>query len=96
MVLNADDTKNILTAVEGIRTLSPALLSTIEKAIDNNSLIRTDLINGISGKGTSGGEKVVQQTVSINATFPNVSNSSEIEEALNNLTNQAIQYSTND
>lgn len=96
LVLNADDTKNILTAVEGIRTLSPALLSTIEKAIDNNSLIRTDLINGISGKGTSGGEKVVQQTVSINATFPNVSNSSEIEEALNNLTNQAIQYSTND
>lgn len=96
LVLNADDTKNILTAVEGIRTLSPTLLSTIEKAIDNNSLIRTDLINGISGKGTSGGEKVVQQTVAINATFPNVSNSSEIEEALNNLTNQAIQYSTND
>ena len=96
LVLNADDTKNILTAVDGIRTLSPTLLSTIEKAIDNNSLIRTDLINGISGKGTSGGEKVVQQTVAINATFPNVSNSSEIEEALNNLTNQAIQYSTND
>lgn len=96
LVLNADDTKNILTAVNGIRTLSPTLLSTIEKAIDNNSLIRTDLINGISGKGTSGGEKVVQQTVAINATFPNVSNSSEIEEALNNLTNQAIQYSTND
>lgn len=96
LVLNADDTKNILTAVEGIRTLSPTLLSTIEKAIDNNSLIRTDLINGISGKGTSGGEKIVQQTVAINATFPNVSNSSEIEEALNNLTNQAIQYSTND
>ena len=96
LVLNADDTKNILTAVEGIRTLSPTLLSTIEKAIDNNSLIRTDLINGISSKGTSGGEKVVQQTVAINATFPNVSNSSEIEEALNNLTNQAIQYSTND
>jgi hypothetical protein len=36
----------------------------------------------------------VDQTVSIDATFPNVSVAAEIEEALNNLINQAVQYAT--
>ena len=38
----------------------------------------------------------VDQTVSIDATFPNVSVAAEIEEALNNLINQAVQYATRD
>ena len=34
----------------------------------------------------------INQNVKIEATFPNVSNHSEIEEAFNNLVNEAAQY----
>lgn len=96
LVLNQEDTKNILTAVEGIRLLSPAMLSAIEKVLDNSSLIKVDMFNDNINRKINQTEKVVQQQVSIEATFPNVSDSREIEEALNNLTNQAIQYSIKD
>ena len=38
------------------------------------------------------GQDQLQQNVSINATFPNVSVASEIEQALSNLVNEAAQF----
>ena len=80
LVLNADDTKNLLSMIEIVRdnlyrTQLQALKSTYSNAI-----------NGIIG---SSGE--FDQNVNINATFPNVSSSYEIEEALKNLVNAAAQ-----
>jgi hypothetical protein len=48
------------------------------------------MIGGV-GTGTLAAQGV-QQTVSINADFPNVSSADEIQEAFNNLVNQAAQY----
>lgn len=72
LVLNADDTKNILAAVAMLRNMTAANLSQIGANI------------GIGGNG-------VEQNVHIDATFPNVTNSNEIQDAFNNLINIAAQ-----
>lgn len=43
-------------------------------------------------QGFSGTKLMVEQNVTISAEFPNVTNSSEIEDAFNNLINEAAQY----
>ena len=82
LVLNADDTKNILDAVSIIRTIASKL--------SGFGLKVADMVGGV-GTGTLAAQGV-QQTVSINADFPNVSSADEIQEAFNNLVNQAAQY----
>ena len=46
--------------------------------------------SGYNGSG-SGSDGILEQNVHIDATFPNVKNATEIEEALNNLVNAASQ-----
>lgn len=82
LVLNSDDTKNILDAVSIIRTIASRL--------GGFGLKVADMVGGV-GTGTLAAQGV-QQTVSINADFPNVSSADEIQEAFNNLVNQAAQY----
>lgn len=86
LILNSDDTKNILSAVAHMRDIVRMKMSSI---------------NGTLGKQTSGvvnktivnkDIQQVEQQVHIDATFPNVSVASEIEEAFSNLVNQAVQY----
>ena len=72
LVLNAEDTKNILASVAMLRNLTNANLSQLNT-------------HSISGENT------LEQNVHIEANFPNVSNSNEIEEAFNNLVNIAAQ-----
>lgn len=90
LVLNADDTKNILAAVSQMREVVKMKMSNL---------------NGNLGKQTAGvTEKTiinkdiqqVEQAVHIDATFPNVSVAKEIEEAFSNLVNQAVQYASQD
>lgn len=90
LVLNADDTKNILAAVSQMREVVKMKMSSL---------------NGNLGKQTAGvAEKTVinkdiqqvEQAVHIDATFPNVSVAKEIEEAFSNLVNQAVQYASQD
>ena len=90
LVLNADDTKNILAAVSQMREV-------VRMKMQN--------LNGSLGKQTAGvAEKTiinkdvqqVEQAVHIDATFPNVSVAKEIEEAFSNLVNQAVQYASQD
>lgn len=88
LILNSTDTQNILDAVRNMREVVRMRMSSMN----------TD----IAKKTESNAEKTVinkdiqqvDQTVSIDATFPNVSVAAEIEEALNNLINQAVQYAT--
>lgn len=86
LILNSEDTKNILSAVAHMRDIVKMKMSSI---------------NGTLGKKTSGvvdktiinkDIQQIEQQVHIDATFPNVSVASEIEEAFSNLVNQAVQY----
>lgn len=86
LILNSEDTKNILSAVAHMRDVVRMKMSSI---------------NGTLGKQTSGvidktivnkDIQQIEQQVHIDATFPNVSVASEIEEAFSNLVNQAVQY----
>lgn len=78
LVLNQDDTKNILTVVQLVRQIAAnSYLNTLTPGVINNS---QESFN------------TVQQQVTIDASFPNVSDRNEIEQAFNNLVNRAAQH----
>lgn len=84
IVLNKQDTENLLQSME--------LLDNIVKTIDLYSANQqvSGLLNSPSfGKLDSG---TLEQTVTIDAHFPNVSSRVEIEEAFSTLINRASQY----
>ena len=82
LVLNKEDTANMLNAVE------------IMRGITEN--IGADLLSRMAGITAGGfnsslGNGMIDQNVHIEATFPGVKNAVEIETALNNLVNMASQ-----
>ena len=81
LVLNKDDTKNFLNATTILRTLD------LQTGLFSKGLgsIITPLIANMQ-QGT------LDQNVHIDATFPNVTDHSEIEAAFDNLINKASQY----
>ena len=82
LVLNKEDTANMLQAVSIVRTMND-LLSNINSS--------TDFINTI-GFGSGNNNQTLEQNVHIEASFPNVTDHFEIEQALNNLVNRASQF----
>ena len=86
IVLNKEDTANILDAVSIVRNLS-SLISIMSSCM-TGSLSSYSTLPNI-------GNRTVDQNVHIEATFPNVTDSSEIEDALNNLVNIASQRAFN-
>jgi len=86
LVLNQQDTRNLLNAVNIMRTITNTIGS---KVLDRLATISAN--NGFNG-GVGG---VLDQNVNIQATFPNVRDHNEIEEALNNLVNRASQFVQN-
>lgn len=86
LVLNADDTKNILSAVSQMREVVRMKMQNM-----NGNLGRQ--ADGVASKTVVNKDiQQVEQSVQIEASFPNVSVAAEIEEALNNLINQVAQY----
>lgn len=88
LVLNAHDTENMLNIVGMVRDLTDSL---------NNSMLSRafGLMESIATNLTSVrevGSDTLEQDVHIEATFPNVHESREIENALNNLVNRASQF----
>jgi hypothetical protein len=83
LVLNADDTKNILSAVDIVRTMRDAL---------NFVTSDSSLPNFAKNLASTSSSSQLEQNVHITATFPNVVNSNEIQIALENLTSKASQY----
>lgn len=80
LVLNATDTANLLSIVEMIR------------ALDMHAM-NAQLGGILSTPGFQGGSsETLEQNVKIEASFPNVQDRNEIEEAFNNLINRASQY----
>lgn len=88
LVLNKQDTQNVLDAVQILRDMSSALGNEIRA----NALGLASTIGSRSFKvGFDGKETIVQQVVSIDATFPGVQSAIEIETALQSLVNDAAQ-----
>ena len=83
LVLNKEDTSNILQAVAVVRSMND-ILSGIKS---DTSLANTNSSNVYNSSNNS-----VDQNVKIEAHFPNVKDHLEIEQALNNLVNQASQF----
>jgi TP901 family phage tail tape measure protein len=88
LVLNKADTENILEAVKLSRANES---SNLMSALNNIISLQEKSLASISSNSS---EPIVVdgQKVQIEATFPNVKDASEIENALNNLTNKATQY----
>lgn len=88
LVLNADDTQNILNAVKHMREVVKMKMQNINTNLGKKTedvVERSNTIQDI---------QQIDQQVHIDATFPNVSVASEIEEAFSNLVNQAVQYAS--
>ena len=82
LVLNKKDTANMLNAVEVLRGITDS--------------IGADLLGRMAGMTAGGfnstvGGNALEQSVHIEATFPGVKSSIEIQDALNNLVNMAAQ-----
>lgn len=91
LVLNAQDTKNILAAVDAIRDVS-SLASGLDQAAHLRLLgmMYGSLSNKVSSK-----KQALEQYVTITANFPNATNTKEIKDALHNLVNVASQHAFN-
>lgn len=85
LVLNAHDTENFLQAVDIVRNLNESL--------DLGALSMSKGLGNITARGLDQNTaQTIDQNVSIQASFPNVQDRNEIEEAFNNLINKASQY----
>lgn len=84
LVLNANDTKNFLSAIDMVRQIS----DTIDLQAASRSGEFNFLLPGILNKEPD----VLDQNVHIEAHFPNVTSHSEIEEAFTNLVGKASQF----
>lgn len=84
LVLNAKDTKNMLSAVNVLRTITANLGESIFERIANIPV-------GINKSLQHLNSEALEQNVHIEASFPNVTKSTEIEDAFNNLVNIASQ-----
>ena len=88
LVLNADDTENMLSAVKLIRQ--------INQSIDLQAAAYNTGASGFSIGQLANSNQTLQQDVTIHADFPNVRDHNEIEEAFNNLINRAVQFANRD
>ena len=93
LVLNQDDTKNMLAAVSTVRALEPALLKVIESKLDASAQSGVALMSSrLSANSVGTSIREVQQDVHIEAVFPNVTEHNEIIEAFNGLIDEAAQF----
>ena len=83
LVLNKQDTENLLNIVGIVRQLTQNLGGNAFEQLAR--MAKGQVSFGATDTG------VLQQQVSIEANFPNVEHAGEIEEALNNLVNAASQ-----
>lgn len=95
LVLNQEDTKNILSAVSAMRALGPEFIASIESALDNNALSAKGLMASRLGNNTqvAPANDTIEQRVTIeHVEFPNVTSSDEIQDAFRSLIDDAAQW----
>lgn len=93
LVLNADDTKNFLSAIKIVRDMESILESLNDSMLTRTTSMTSTLFGGYGALGDA--EQTVNQNVQIQASFPGVSVRSEIEQAFENLVNTASQHAFN-
>lgn len=93
-MLNAQDTFNLLTAIEMLRDITPSIM----QMFNTGALMMTHQIDHMAyasqyaaAQGMLDGQ-ALEQEVHITAEFPNVTDRYEIEEAFNSLIDQTAQY----
>lgn len=84
LVLNKEDTANILQAVDTVREIS--------NAIDINAMASSGAFGSLNAPSIGGVEGTLEQEVHITAEFPNATNRNEILAAFDNVINLASQY----
>ena len=89
LVLNKEDTENVLGAVQILRNINNAIGSSV---LQQAAQLSGNLAAAKVGNA-NGFTDTLEQNVHIEAVFPNVTKSQEIENALNNLVNTASQRS---
>lgn len=94
LVLNQEDTENILAAVKAVRELEPELLNSIIKTLDGNAIAAMSLLGQkLYTTYLEPTNSTLEQVVHIDKVeFPNVTSRTEIEEAFISLTNDAAQW----
>lgn len=90
LVLNADDTSNMLEAVSIIRQLS-GINSSIQSAIAESIAAALGRISGVNGTGNITNNSGSNNVYNINAEFPAANDVNDIREALLSLPNLAAQ-----
>ena len=93
LVLNANDTENMLNAVGLVRDISSLLYNMNTSAFSR----ATDLMSNLYQRfgSAAGGNSNVIQNINIDADFPGVKDAIQIERAFKNLSNIALQKSSN-
>lgn len=84
LILNAEDTKNFLTAIDTVRQISDM--------IDLNALSSSGGLTSLFAAKAFTSDRTLQQEVTIHAEFPNVEDKDQISAAFNDLVNLASQY----
>ena len=84
LVLNKEDTANMLATVGFVRDLVEMLTT--------NAGISASGFGNLFASGVESGGNYLDQNITIHAEFPNATNHSEIEEAFQNLIGLAGQY----
>lgn len=94
LVLNSQDTKNILDTVSTVRTIDTDFIEKLENTIDNSVLAAIALMGQKANIVIPSNEpdQIEQHIIIERVEFPNAINHNEIEEAFNNLANDASQY----
>ena len=83
LVLNADDTQNMLKSIEMVRAIA--------RTIDLNNGMTLGW-GGLSSSGVGSGKSEIVQDITINAEFPNATDQNEIKAAFDSLFIRASQY----
>lgn len=94
LVLNQEDTKNMLAAVQNIRELAPSMIAEMRARISGTAAASQSLFGSrYSGMQSAFDRKATElaQSVQINADFPGVRDAIEIKEALESLVQTSAQ-----
>ena len=95
LVLNQEDTKNILDAVHIVRNMKDNLFSDLAEQLDKEGFAAMALLSqrmGSIGLPASANSTLDQYVTIEHVSFPGVTSSREIEEAFENLVNDAAQW----
>lgn len=92
LVLNKDDTKNFLTAIEGVRSMSDIISMLDSYSNARYSMIADNIKSPNINTTNTDNSSAVTQNIAINADFSGLHDAQELENAIDNLSNKALQY----